>query len=347
MAAELLALAGDGFRIRETDHFTIAHDSTYNDLRVLIGRLEGTYEAVWSFCEAIELQVEPPQSRLRVLFFNRSEDFARHCDRVGLSADRVAGFFSPESNVAVFGNVMTRPEIQELTGHVGRLRNRIKDLQSGPDAASTRQEHSDLRRRMDAVRLRRDAIVEKFNRLVIQHETAHQVFYNLGVHDPEGGDPPWLVEGLACLFEIPQTSQTSKPDRVNQMRLADLRTAFGLVPGDMGVCEADAAEAFTSGRLLPVAELIRGKDLWTEDETQLSYRYAQAWSLVHYLSGKHRAAFSEYLRLLRSQPAGRVDDFRSRSADFEGVFGVSGDDLQRLWLDYVVHLEFKPEQALR
>ena len=94
MAATLLEAVGDGFRIRETDHFTIAYDTPPEILRPLLDRLEGTYNALWRFCEGLGLAIRPPTKRFGVLLFDRHEDFERYRAEVGVATGSVGGPFS-------------------------------------------------------------------------------------------------------------------------------------------------------------------------------------------------------------------------------------------------------------
>ena len=71
MASALLTIAGEGFRIRETDHFTIAFDTDPEVVSSLVGRLEGTYDAIWKYCEGLGLAIKPPAERFGVLLFDR------------------------------------------------------------------------------------------------------------------------------------------------------------------------------------------------------------------------------------------------------------------------------------
>ncbi|MEK7756056.1 MAG: DUF1570 domain-containing protein, partial [Planctomycetota bacterium] len=209
-SARLLALGGERFSIRRTDHFLIASDGDEGAVNPLADRLEAAYQAVVRFAEDMKLPIHPPSDPLPVLLFNRHSDFERYAGSVGFKDPAAPGFYHPRNNTAAFCNVLDLPQLRDI---------------------SQRIEQAEAPERIIDWRSQRDAIVKTFNRLVIQHEAAHQVLFNTGVLSRDADNPDWLVEGLACQFEV------SSRDAVNQMRLADFREALAAAP------TADAAAA--------------------------------------------------------------------------------------------------------
>ena len=326
LADKLRAIAGEGSRIHETDHFTVCYDTTYDVLRPLIGRLEGTYDTVWRFCEKNSLPAHPPTARLEVILFDRQEDYLRYCASVGFSGGSSAGFYAYDTNIAVFANTLTRPELIQAAQEIERTQEELKRLGATRNkSAGVRARQDALRRQLGSLRGRRDAIVDRFNRLVLQHETAHQMFFNVGVHVRGADNPAWLAEGLACQLEIAQAGRDGKLRRVNQMRLADLRDAFGVPPNAKSISDADHHAALTSKRLIPLRALIGERGSFTRDPNMLIYRYGQAWGLVYYLSRTHRDALPLYLRRLSSRRPGQIaepeEGWRPRARATPGASG--------------------------
>jgi hypothetical protein len=66
--------------------------------------------------------------------------------------------------------------------------------------------------------------------MTLQHEAAHQILFNCGLHVRGGQNPTWLAEGLATQFEVPQSRTKHGGVRVNQVRYADFRDAFEVEP---------------------------------------------------------------------------------------------------------------------
>ena len=200
----LLTIGGADFRIRETGHFAIGYDTPYAEVRSLTGRLEGAYMAIWRFCKDNGLSVWRPTERLGVLFFDRYEDFTRYAATAGFTASSTAGFYNPQTNLAAFCNMLHSPNLQKVARQIERAERQLKRHDDIPlEASRMRQRREDQRTSLSNLKSRRDALVERFNRLVIQHEAAHQMLFNIGVHARGSDNPLWLVEGLACQFEVP------------------------------------------------------------------------------------------------------------------------------------------------
>ena len=345
-AARLLNIAGEDFRIHETDHFRIAYDTSYEDLRPLIARLEGTFDAIWRFCEACELNVDPPDSRFEVMLFNGYEDFTKYATEAGVSAKTVAGFYHPGTNLAAFCNMSETPGLQQISRQIEKTQEKLRGLRGArSNTRSARQRRRDIQRTITTLQSQRAVLAKRFNRFVIQHEAAHQMFFNLGVHVRGAANPQWLVEGLACQFEVPQADTRGTLRRTNQMRLQDLRTALRIPPGDQKTMEAALRDALDAGRFVPLRDLITDSELFARGDGHLAFRYAQAWALVFFLQKEHRSAFASYLsRLAERQPGAPVDSPREIEL-FEAAFGTVDEPFERQWISQILRLRFDPRDA--
>jgi hypothetical protein len=346
MAQKLLGIGGEGFQIRETDHFTICYDTGYDALRPLLARLEGTYNTVRRFCEGIGLGAEAPSERFGVLLFDSHEDFAVYAEEHGLNAATAAGFYNPRTNLAAFGNTLNTPQLREVNVEIDRAQEELKRLRkSGTEASRARR--AELRRRTRALQTRRDALVERFNRFVLQHEAAHQMLFNMGVHSRRADNPQWLMEGLACQFEVPESRAARGLGRVNHTRLADLRDALGISLDARQISPEQLARAFASQRLVPLADFLSDQELFTRRDANVSYRYAQAWGLVYYLARKHHDPFAAYVRQLASRAPGAALTADAEIDRFETHFGPLDGSFTRAWVDYMAKLRLDRTEAGR
>ncbi len=347
-ASDLREIVGDGFRVRQTDHFAIAYNTTHDTVSDLVNRLEGTFDAIWRFCEGLGLPIIPPDKRLVVLFFDKPEEFARFCADAGFTVDSLAGIYQESINWAVFSNTLNRGELQEATRRMDQIQARLRELSADRSKPrSSRERRKRLVRELGVLRSQRDALVERFNRFVIHHEATHQMLFNIGVHVRGGANPVWLAEGLACQFEVPQARSGSGLRRVNHIRLADLRDALRLSPSDRRLSEDQYRRAFFGGRLVPLVDLVGDRELFYGKKADLNVLYAEAWALVYYLQREHREAFADYVGRLAARRPGQAVDPRGELADFEAVFGPLDDEFQLAWITYVVRLRLNRKEAGR
>jgi len=317
-SARLLALAGEHFSVHRTDHFLIASDGDEGIVNPLADRLEATYQAVVRFGDDIKLPIHPPPEPLPVLLFNRHSDFERYAGVVGFNDHSAPGFYHPRNNTAAFCNVLDLPQLRDI---------------------SQRIEQAEAPERIIDWRSQRDAIVETFNHLVIQHEAAHQVLFNIGVLSSDADNPDWLVEGLACQFEVPSR------DAVNQMRLADFREAIAASPGAVTAAASAASALKSDNRLLSLTDLVADDEFNVADGSKRTFRYAQAWALVDYLHRTRREALASYLRRISAQTSNERTDRQHRITEFQSVFGTLDQAFEQLWIESVLNLPFDPRQA--
>lgn len=141
------------------------------------------------------------------------------------------------------------------------------------------------------------------------HETIHLLVSETGFSPRCDSFPLWLHEGLAMQFEAIRFGRWAGVSRISPIRLAHLRR----LP--------------SRPRLSP---LIRDDGF---DRGYSSDRYAQAWSLVYYLSHARPRAFFSYLDQLRVPVFEPSADPSSRfSALFQTCFGADLPALERSWI---------------
>ena len=337
-----------GFQIRKSDHFVIAFDTPYAELQPLIGRIEGTYRAILEFCKGARLPTPRPVERVRILFFDRFDDFISAAASSGLTTDDITGFYDPNRHVSVFCSVRANPWLAKINQRITQTQERLQGLDAGAVSASAslRQERN-LRKALNELRTRRDALTEKFNRNVVQHEVAHQMFFTLGVHVQGAYNPLWLIEGLACVFEVPQPGAGGSRLRITHGRLGDLREAVGVPPHARSVSDADFEAALRTGSLVTLEELVSSDAGLVGPDANLRLGYAQAWGLVYYLHREYREAFGGYiLAVSRRQPGEPVGPARERR-EFEAAFGPLDGAFQRRWINYMLKLRLDRHEAGR
>ena len=343
ITARLLELGGEGFRIHQTEHFTIAYDTPWQTLQPHTDRLEKLYDAVQRFCTASALEATKPARLLPILFFDEFEAYQTYAARFGMDAN-VAGFYLPATNVAAFLHTLNLPEIQLITKRIAAAQDRLAGMTRNPNTSPAgRSQADELARNLIVWRGQRDAIVRRFDRFVLQHEAAHQILFNLGAHTRGAVNPPWLVEGLACQFEVPPNVPQGTLHGVNQMRLADLREALGVGSSATTIGDIKFQALIDEGRLVQLDEFVGNAALFQQPDANRALLYAQAWALVLYLHREHPAEFSRYVRHLARRKGGEQFDRRREIEDFTAAFAAPDAKLLRDVIDSTLRLHFDPQ----
>jgi hypothetical protein len=328
----LRAAAGKpGFRIHRTRHFLICYNTDATVLRDFVARVEATRRSAYRFLELHDVPHRDPAKRLEILFFDEPQGFLDYAERIGAQVVGAAGFYQPASNRAAFYNASNAVRLDPVN-------RKLDELQVALDAIprSRRTRRSAVLKQMQRLRVTRDQTVETINRVVVQHEVAHQVFFNAGLHHRRADNPAWLVEGLACLFETPPSAQGAGIGAINQYRLIGFRTALTGTEDWKPARAEDFRPACGAGRMVPLRRLIGDGQLFTTTSAHAENRYAQAWGLVQFLQRRKRDDLSVYLAVLARRPTDRGYSPAQEVAIFEEVFGPLDDRFEQQWLDYVL-----------
>jgi len=187
-----------------------------------------------------------------------------------LDPETFVGFYDQKTNRSFFCNVEHLPQVEAIP--------------PGPQRA---------------------ALVEQIHQLVIAHEAAHQVLFNIGVLTRSGADhPEWWVEGLACLFEAPLADPPHPERPTNRHRLDDL------------------VEAVSANKQIKLADLIVALPERQADAQNTRGRYAQAWGLLEFLRRTKPSAVSAFAKLQAAKtPGAAAPNAAQRLAEFESTFG--------------------------
>lgn len=360
----LLRLAGSGFSIKRTAHFVIAYDADPSVVQDLTGRLEHTYHMVYRFCEINEIDVRRPDRRLEVLFFDQRAAYDGYGVSIGFRSAGTHGVYFEATNRSAFFNAANDPEMRRLEAEIAAARRNIDGLaetmanirdgrvrveirfSDGRRIVGTRaQVEKQLNREIGSVRKelreldgRSKVYADHINRTVIQHETAHQVFYNVGIHVRRAGNPKWLVEGLACLFETPPGRTGTGFAAVNQLRLRDFRSAVAGESDKRRLTWQDYERSLAAGRMPSPRQLILEPQLLAARGSVGATRYAATWALMLFVQRVHGKQLAGYLQEVGARRPGDEPAPAEELALFEKHFGPIDETFLRRFSGYVLGL---------
>jgi hypothetical protein len=352
--AALAAAAGKGAEIYRTPHWRIAYATDLAVARRRGEMLEASWRKFRDLVEGAGLVVRPIADRMECIVFKDHAEWAKATGLPAADVASLVGLYMTDSRRILLYDTRTSPAALEteraVTDEIAALadaraavekqKTSLAQLETALAEAlsATRRDEArvtQLRQFIDDTKkaladnedaiTTRSAELEKFKGTVAQHfavenlsaathEACHQVAFALGVSKP--GQPLWLVEGLATLFE-PQSRTTFVLEAANTGRLGDLRR--GIASGDTGKLRRIVTdEVFASAEKRAMA-------------------YADSWSLTYFLARRRPAELAKFLAggtSLANGPASAD----ARIADFRKFFGADLDAIEREWREYVDRL---------
>lgn len=357
----LLKAAGEGFNIKRTPHFIVAYDTDESLASDLITRLERTRRSIYHFSGLIGMEARQPNHRLAAFFFNERISYDRYAERINFPSQGTYGVYHDGTNWSAFFNVANDPQMRRLQANIASAQQSLDDLieavkqiqgshsiinvqfADGRTIQMTRtqaeKEIKASQRDLRELAGQRNTYAEHVNCTVIQHETAHQVLYNAGVHVRGACNPRWIVEGLATLFETPPSGNGSGIGTVNDLRLQDFRTA---ITGDatvQNVSTDDLLQAIASGKIIHPKRLITTPELFDMRGKRASNLYATAWALTHYLHRVRGKQLGSYLRDISTRQPGHQVAPDEELSFFESHFGPIDETFIRRWGIYMLKLK--------
>jgi hypothetical protein len=365
--AELLRVAGSGFQSLRTPHFVVAFNTSRALVEELTGRLEETYRSVYRFAEVTGIEARRPTRRLEVIFFNRREEYDRYGAGLQFLSRGTYGVYHEPSNRSAFFNVYNDPQLLKLHREIDDSRENLAELNRtvksarGSQAlvlsyadgrretltpAQARKRLESMQRDLKTLDGQRTNYSERINRTVIQHEAAHQVLFNAGVHVRGGANPKWIIEGLATMFETPPGQSGTGLSAINQYRLKDFRDGVAGGPGRKPLGPADFAGAISTKRFEPPKRLVGDPRCFDERDERGVRVYALTWSLANYLQHRQPKKLAAYLQEIARRRPGAPVTPDEEVALFEKHFGDLDDAFVRQWGRYTLDLNYRATPGL-
>jgi hypothetical protein len=317
------AILPDSFIETHTGRFVVFSDADAAWTERQARHLERAHHQFQRFATRLDLKPLPIRHKLVCVLFARRDDYRRFAaEHDGLTDAAVAGYYSPRADRIVFYDPATNPSAARAEAHVESLQREVDQLAADARtaerlgdfdrAADLRRSHVQSGSAADRQAQRVSEFVDRVSTRTMIHEAAHQLLYHTRVQNPRVQYPLWLSEGLATSFETDDPENAFGPDHEFQPR----RAAFD------HLLERD--------QLVPLGALIRLSMLPDLGDDDAGAVYNQSYALVTWLARHRRTELSQYLTMLRREPAGRPDGERQARL-FTAAFG-DPSRLERTWL---------------
>ena len=157
----------------------------------------------------------------------------------------------------------------------------------------------------------------------ICHEAAHQLAFNMGLHQRRAATPLWIAEGFATMFESPKLSGFQNRQGKSLWPTARRMNWHSLAKTPKAVEQI-------------VSSLVRNDKLFESDAQNA---YTVAWAMTVTLSQRRSPQFSQYLQRVAHLPPFETYESSQRWKDFQGAFGSDVGLLTNSILKYLDALE--------
>ncbi len=286
--------------------------------------LETVYESFLLRFYSQGIELELPKERLMVVLFAEYQDYLDYATALSPSLSSASGFWSGDTNVAVFYDQGTHKSFKPLVNLAKSLQEQKK--QAIKDRAIGARE---LVRMADTLALLIEISRENQDIEVVSHECTHQMAGNTGLLPRHVMAPTWTHEGLATYFETPNDAAWSGVGAVNEQRL-------------------DRYKALANDKVHSSLDFIMTDEIFSLAATNSStlHGYGQAWALTHFLMERHFDKLIDYYRRMGQMPPHVKLNPSLLKELFYDVFGPDIPALQTEWRQYMRGLKTDIDQIL-
>ena len=278
MRSHLRLELGKEFEIVGTTHYLVCaapgHGKKYGKL------FEQLYREMHVYFSTRGFQIEPLEFPLVAIIFPDHAQFVKYAHAEGITNTRgLAGYYQMKTNRIALFDPATSSQRAAINLPVSFTNSSFAKAGTSTSLQDT-----------------------------IIHEATHQVAFNLGLHSRIAETPRWIVEGLATVFEHPESRSASKTgstsSRINRERFV----WFGNYVKHRRY--NNSLEKFiSSDRLF---------------QTQTLDAYSEAWALSFFLMETRSSEYAKYLKRVASRPLLGKYTSTQRLNDFHEIFGTRG-----------------------
>lgn len=300
---------GRGMKCKSSAHYIIAYDTPDARAQERLDLLEQVYETFFMYFALKGRVLEKPQKRLMVALFNDYKNYSDFSKGINPELTSAAGYWSPDTNVAVFYAQGTHPDFKVLTDISQTLEKTRKEAER-----MQIKNRGDLVRLADTIKLLTLVSQENQDIEVVTHEATHQIAGNSGLFPRRIRVPKWVQEGLAAFFEAPYEATWSGIGAVNQQRI-------------------DFYRALEGDRVHSNIDFVVSDQIYSRagSDGAVLHAYGQAWALTHFLVDRHFDKLMDYYRNVARLPADMILSEHTLIECFDAAFGKDRAALDGDW----------------
>lgn len=302
LRSRLQAEFGHQYEVKGTQHYLVCaargHAQAYAD------KLEQLYREFHVYLTARNFPATRPEFPLLAIVFPTQREFAQYAHSDGIrQVTGLRGYYEPRTNRIALFDPDTSPHSAAL------------EPQSLPAFAG--ESPDQLPRFLG----RAGEVSESLERTLI-HEATHQVAFNVGLHSRIAPTPRWVVEGLAMVFEEPDSRSAVKSNSARQRLNRERYVWFG-----------NYAKVRRQEKSLP--DFVSSDQLF---RTATLDAYSEAWALTFFLLETRPSAYARYLERIAARDPLAEYPPQERRADFQSAFGSDLPHLETEFLRFINRL---------
>lgn len=309
-----------GMKFKNSAHYVVGYDTPDSKAQERLELLERVYETFLMYFAFKGRVLEPPPQRMMVALFNDHKQYLDFSTRLDPDLKSAAGYWSPESNIAVFFAQGTYPALKKLKDLSDTLEKDKKEAER-----MGIRDRADLVRTADTIKLLILVTIENEDLEVVTHEATHQIAGNSGLFPRQVRIPRFVQEGMAAFFESPNDASWSGVGAINKTRLEYYRAL---------------ADRFNDREHSNI-DFVVSDQIYSRagSHNTILHAYGQAWALTHFLMDKHFNELQDFWRNLARLPADMVICEDDMVRCFDAAFGKDRTRLDMEWRSHMNSLK--------
>jgi uncharacterized protein DUF1570 len=207
-----------GFRISQSDHYSLLYNAAVNDPEEVQRRLkmlEENMKAVYYWFALRGIALNMPEQKLVCVLLDQPEQFRLQRQLIEDEPLVTDGFFSARDNVVVFSaqrlDDASMLFSKQMQANYQKGWDRAQLLQGKGNLAGS---SPDEQYRMQTWALLDKAMEVEGERAAVTHEGTRQILVGCGLQKPTCVMPDWLQFGMASVFETPKGAFELAPPEV-------------------------------------------------------------------------------------------------------------------------------------
>lgn len=292
---------------------------------------EEFFRSFQAYFSARGFKIDEPEFPLVAIVFPDKQSYARYAEAEGMPISKYWAYYNNTSNrialyevdAAATGDLrLQAPRGRQLLSPSGVEANLPFWQQSDRDGQTRAFRLFGPGSEMDDPGSAWGTVAGSLKNVMV-HEATHQAAFNCRLHSRISGNPRWVVEGLATVFEAPGIRNSAANSGIKMRINPERFIHFG---------------NYTKSRRKPrsLESFLSNDDAFDGD---LYDAYSEAWALSFFLIETRPRPYAEYLRAMATRNHLRPYTAADRVTDFKRTVSKELPHLETEFLDFMSRIK--------